>query len=108
MPSAERQVLTAPDVVAKAAAGMAPDPEQRWMLRQPRAVRRSFAEEVFERPDEELRQQVWMLRQPDDVRESFVAHVLERQSPRPHQEIWMLRQTPEVRESYVRDVLLAD
>ena len=108
MPSAERQMLTAPDMVAKAAARMAPDPEQRWMLGQPRAVRRSFADEVFEHPDEELRQQVWMLRQDEDVRESFIADVLERQDPRPHQEIWMLRQTSEVRESYVREVLLAD
>jgi hypothetical protein len=108
MPSAERQVLTAPDMVAKAAARMAPDPEQRWMLSQPRRIRRSFADEVFEHPDEELRQQVWMLRQDDDVRDSFIADVLERQDPRPHQEIWMLSQTPEVRESYVREVLLAD
>jgi hypothetical protein len=107
MPSAERQVLIAPDVVARAAARMAPDPEQRWMLSRPRDVRRSFAEEVFERPDEELLQQVWMLRQDDATRESFIEQVLERQSPRPHSEIWMLRQTPEVRESYVREVLLA-
>ena len=108
MPTAERQVLTAPDVVAKAAAAMAPDPEQRWMLRQPREVRRSFAEEVFERPDQERRQEIWMLRQDDDVRESFVRKVLERQDPRPHAEIWMLRQTSAVRESYVREVLLVD
>jgi hypothetical protein len=108
MPSTERQVLTAPDVVAKAAARVAPDPEQRWMLRQPREVRRSFADEVFEHPDQDRRQEIWMLQQPDDVRESFVKHVLERQDPRPHAEIWMLRQTSAVRESYVREVLLAD
>jgi hypothetical protein len=107
MPSAERQVLTAPDLVAKAAARMAPDPEQRWMLAQPRDVRRSFADEVFEQPDEERRQEVWMLRQSDEVRESFIAEVLERQDPRPNAEIWMLRQSREVRESYVRDVLLS-
>ena len=107
MPSAaERQVLVAPDVVAKAAAAMAPDPEARWMLRQPRRLRREFAEEVFGRPDMELRQQVWMLRQDDDVRESFIRRVLERQDPRPLQEIWMLRQPREVRESFVREVLL--
>ena len=107
MPSAERQVLLAPDVVARAAARMAPDAEQRWMLTQPRSVRRSFAAEVFERDGEDLRQQVWMLRQDDAVRESFVAEVLERAQPVPHQEIWMLRQPDAVRESYVREVLEA-
>jgi hypothetical protein len=76
VPSAERQVLLAPDAVARAAARMAREPEQRWMLRQPRAVRRSFCEEVLGRPDAELRQQVWMLRQPDAVRESYVREVL--------------------------------
>jgi hypothetical protein len=72
----ERRVLTAPDPVARAAARLAADREQRWMLGQPRAVRRSFAEEVFGRPDAELRQQVWMLRQSAEVRESYVADVL--------------------------------
>jgi hypothetical protein len=105
MPSAERQMLLAPDVVAKQAARLAPLPEQRWMLRQARRIRKHFAEQVFEREQEDIRQQIWMLRQDDEVRESFVEHVLERQSPRPHQEIWMLRQRPEVRESFVRDVL---
>jgi len=107
MPPAERQVLVAPDVVARAAAAVAPDPEARWMLRQPRSLRRQFADEVFGRPDMELRQQVWMLRQDDDVRESFIRRVLERQDPRPLQEIWMLRQPREVRESFVREVLEA-
>ena len=105
MPSAERQVLLAPDVVAKQAARLAPLPEQRWMLRQDRALRKEFADEVFGREDEEVLQQIWMLRQARDIRESFVEHVLERQSPRPHQEIWMLRQDDAVRESFVRDVL---
>jgi hypothetical protein len=72
----ERRVLTAPDAVARAAARFAPDPEQRWMLSQPREVRQSFAREVFGRPDAELRQQVWMLRQPDEVRESYIENVL--------------------------------
>ena len=76
MSTTERRVLTAPDAVARAAARFAPDREQRWMLSQPRAVRRSFAEEVFGRPDAELRQQVWMLRQPESVRESYIANVL--------------------------------
>src|SRR3954454_12202914 len=105
MPSAERQILLAPDVVAKGAARVAPLPEQRWMLRQPRPLRRSFADEVFDQPDMERRQQVWMLRQADDVRESFIAHVLEKQHPRPRDQIWMLRQSEEIRDSYVREVL---
>ena len=108
MPSAERQILLAPDVVAKGAARMAPLPEQRWMLRQSRQLRRSFAEEVFGHPDMERRQQIWMLRQDDDVRESFIAHVLEKQRPRPRDQIWMLHQSPEIRDSYVRGVLLGE
>ncbi len=76
MSSTERRILTAPDAVAHRAARFAPDPEQRWMLSQPRAVRQSFAEEVFGRPDAELRQQIWMLRQPESVRESYIADVL--------------------------------
>jgi hypothetical protein len=72
----ELRVLTAPDAVARTAARFAPEREQRWMLCQPRAVRRSFAEEVFGRPDAELREQVWMLRQSREVRESYIADVL--------------------------------
>jgi len=104
---AERTILTAPGAVARAAALAARDPEQRWMLTQPREVRRSFAEEVFGREDAELRQEIWMLRQPEAVRESFIELVLEREDPPPHEAIWMLRQTDKVRESYVREVLLA-
>jgi len=72
----ERRILTAPAALARAAAKVATLPEQRWILMQPRDVRRSYAEEVFGRPDEALRQQVWMLRQPKDVRESYIADVL--------------------------------
>ena len=104
--SAERQILLAPDAVARAAAPLAPDAQSRWMLRQPRALRRAFAEEVFGREDEERLQQAWMLRQPRDVRESFVEHVLMKQDPVPREEVWMLRQDDEVCESYVREVLL--
>jgi hypothetical protein len=74
--STERRVLTAPGPVARAAARVAPEPEQRWLLCQPREVRRSFAEEVLGRPDESLRQQVWMLRQAKAVRESYIREVL--------------------------------
>ena len=106
MPSAsERSILTSPGPVARTAARAARHPEQRWMLTQPREVRRSFAEEVFGRADADARQEIWMLRQPKAVRESFVKHVLLRADPPPLQSIWMLRQTDKVRESYVRDVL---
>ena len=109
MPSAaERRLLLAPDPIARAAVGLAPDAEARWMLRQGRDVRRSFVEEVFGREDEERLQQVWMLRQPRAIRESFVEHVLSRQDPTPRDEIWMLRQDDAVCESYVRYVLLGE
>jgi hypothetical protein len=108
MPTAtERSILTAPGPVARAASYAAREPEQRWMLTQPRELRRSYAEEVFGREDADLRQEVWMLRQPRDVRESFIEQVLLREDPSPLQTIWMLRQSDRVRESYLRDVLLA-
>jgi hypothetical protein len=72
----ERRVLTAPGPVARAAARVAALPEQRWILQQSREVRQSYAEQVFGRPDEPLRQQIWMLRQTQAVRESYIAHVL--------------------------------
>ena len=107
-PDPERAILTAPAAVAKTAAYAASEPEQRWMLRQPREIRQSFAEEVFGRPDAELqRQEIWMLRQPKAVRESFIEQVLSHQEPEPRQAIWMLRQTDKVRESFVREVLEA-
>ena len=109
MPSeAERQVLTAPDAIARAAAAMAPDAEQRWMLRQSRDVRRSFAEEVFGQPDEEFQQQVWMLNQPRKIRESFAKHVLEKDPDAPREMLWMLRQSDEICRSYATFVLLEE
>jgi hypothetical protein len=107
MPTAtERSILTAPGPVARAASHAVRAPQQRWMLTQPREVRRDFAEQVFGREDAELRQEVWMLRQPKALRESFIEHVLLHEEPAPRQAIWMLRQTDKVRESYVREVLL--
>jgi hypothetical protein len=108
MSAAERQILTAPDAVAKAAGAMAPEPEQRWMLRQPRDLRRSFAEEVFGRPDEELRQQVWMLQQDRETRESFARHVLMKADEPPREMIWMLFQDDATCRSYARYVLEGD
>lgn len=106
--SAERQVLTAPDVVARAAAAVAPDPEQRWMLKQPRALRRSYADEVLGRPDEEERAEAWMLQQPRKVRLSYLEEVVAHQPDVPAEQRWMLRQDDAVCRSYVREVLEAD
>ena len=48
------------------------------MLRQPRAVRRSYAAEVLERDgDLDVLAEIWMLRQPEHVRESYIREVLE-------------------------------
>ncbi len=73
-PATERRVLLAPDRVARAAARFAPDQEAAWMLRQPRELRRAFAEEAFGRG--ETVEQAWMLRQSDEVREAYVREVL--------------------------------
>jgi hypothetical protein len=74
-PELELRVLTAPDAIARAAARFAADAEQAWMLRQPRALRRSFAGEAFGRGG--TAEQIWMLRQSDAVRASFIRDVLE-------------------------------
>jgi hypothetical protein len=75
--SLERAVLTGPDVIARAAARRVEAREQQWLLRQPRAVRCSFVEEVLDGargPDAAER---WMLLQRDSVRRSYVAEVLD-------------------------------
>ena len=107
MPPAERQVLLAPDRVARAVAAVAPDREAAWMLRQPRALRQSFAEEVLGAPDRELAQEVWMLQQSLDVRLSFLEEVVAYDPATPPEQIWMLRQSDEICASYVDEVLLA-
>ena len=68
-----KRVLLGPASVRKAAAGRAADDKERWMLRQPAEVRRSFVREVLERGRDE---EAWMLLQPDHVRHSYVAEVL--------------------------------
>jgi hypothetical protein len=72
-----RSILLAPGPVAKAAALAAGTPEERWMLWQPRSVRRSYVEEVLDRPDDPNAQERWMLRQSDAVRHSYVREVLD-------------------------------
>ena len=106
MPPAERQVLMAPDAVARAVAAVAPDRNAAWMLRQPRALRQSFADEVVGAPDRELAEQVWMLRQPLDVRLSYLENVVAYDPATPPEQVWMLRQDDEVCASYIDDVLL--
>jgi hypothetical protein len=107
-PAGERQILMAPDVVARAAAAMAPDRDAAWMLRQPRAVRQSFAEEVLDAPDRELAQEIWMLRQPLHVRLDYLEQVVAHHPDTPREQVWMLRQSDEVCLSYVEEVLLVD
>jgi hypothetical protein len=46
------------------------------MLRQPRAVRRSYVADVLDRPGDAHAEQVWMLGQEDAVRASYVRDVL--------------------------------
>jgi hypothetical protein len=75
--SLERAVLIAPDLVARAASHATEVPEQRWLLRQPRAVRCSFAEEVADRRDDARAAERWMLLQSEAVRTSFVRDVLD-------------------------------
>jgi hypothetical protein len=111
MPSPKliRSILLGPAPVARAAAARVREPEERWMLIQPRSVRASYVREVLDAAaDEQRRQQIWMLRQPRPVRESFIRDVLMKQSEPPAQEIWMLRQANRVRETFIRQVLEAD
>jgi hypothetical protein len=80
----ERAVLVAPDRVARAAATVMLDAQQRWILRQPRDVRRSFATEVVTRGGgDPVAQERWMLLQDDVVRHSYVHDVLDAAGPTP-------------------------
>jgi hypothetical protein len=73
----QRSVLLAPAAIARAAASQVKEPEERWMLRQPKEVRASYVREVLDRGGDERLAEIWMLRQPDDVRESYIRHVLD-------------------------------
>lgn len=108
MPPAERQVLMAPDAVARAVAAVAPDRNAAWMLRQPRPLRQSYAEDVLGAADRELAEEVWMLQQPLDIRLSYLEEVVAYDPATPPEQIWMLRQSDEVCLSYVDEVLLAE
>lgn len=106
--SAEKQLLLAPDLIARAAAPLAVLPEQQWMLRQPRRVRESFAREVFGQADEERLQEIWMLHQPRELRASYAREVLARDPAAPREMLWMLRQDDATCASYARFVLLGE
>lgn len=77
MPATERSLLLAPGPIARAAARVVREPEQRWMLRQPLEVRRSYVAEVLDRPEVENAAEIWLLGQSDAVRASYVRDVLE-------------------------------
>jgi hypothetical protein len=72
-----RSILLAPNAVAKAAALGTGKREARWMLAQPRSVRRSYVENVLDRPEDPNAQERWMLLQSDAVRHSYVRDVLD-------------------------------
>jgi hypothetical protein len=72
-----RAVLLAPDAVARAAASLDTDSQRRWLLRRPRDVRRSFAEEVIDAGGTKRLQERWLLLQDEETRESFVAEVID-------------------------------
>ena len=100
-----RAILLAPGPVARATALAVPGREARWMLAQPREVRRSYVEQVLDRPGDAHAQMRWMLAQPDAVRHSYVKAVLAHDPAAPPEQAWMLKQPRKVRESYVREVL---
>jgi len=74
----QKRVLLGPAPLRRAAAARALRPQEAWMLRQPRAVRQSYAVEVLSGGgDVEVLAEIWMLRQPEQVRESYIREVLE-------------------------------
>lgn len=99
-----KEIMLAPDFIARAAAPATSGRAERWMLCQPRAVRRAYVREVLDAGGAEREQRVWMLRQPLAVRESYMREVARVQGAGP-EVAWMLSQPDAVRESYVRDVL---
>jgi hypothetical protein len=105
----EREVLLAPDVVARTAGMAAAEPAQRWMLSQPRSIRRTYVNEVLDPRGGDIAQKRWMLRQPPGVRASYIEIVLAAgpDGPRP-EVVWMLTQSDAVRASFVAEVLEAD
>jgi hypothetical protein len=100
-----RSILLAPAAIARAAALGVNGREERWMLAQPRHVRRSYVEQVLDGPDDPNAQMRWMLAQEDAVRLSYVEDVLAHDDSALPEQAWMLKQPKKVRASYVREVL---
>ena len=99
-----RELMLAPDLVARAASAAAKGRAEQWMLCQPRAVRRSYVLQVLDAGGGERLQRIWMLRQSTAVRESYLREVARVEGARPEVE-WMLAQSDEVRESFIQSVL---
>jgi hypothetical protein len=78
LPRGARLALLGPDSVVRRLAALESDPERRWLLCQPRAVRASFVEQVLDGPADRRAQERWLLLQDEAVRRSFVAEVLDR------------------------------
>jgi len=74
--SLDKAVLQSPDAVARAAASRTQDPEKRWLLRQARAVRTSYARNVLDGSGQPNADEIWMLRQSKHVRERYIREVL--------------------------------
>jgi hypothetical protein len=76
-----RLVLRGPKFLRRAAAAQARNPEERWMLQQPKPVRDSYIREVIDRGGDERLAEIWMLRQSEAVRESYIREILEPHLP---------------------------
>jgi hypothetical protein len=106
LPPGGRAILRGPDAVARALAAADRDPERRWLLRRPQAVRRAFVDEVVDAgAGSDVAQRRWMLRQDAALRASFVAEVLRVTDPPDREAIWLLGQDDAICASYVAEVL---
>src|SRR5262245_51153872 len=103
LPPGARALLRAPDRRARAVAATESDPERRWLLRRPRAVRCSFLAAVIDRGGGVAEQRAWMLAQQDDIRLSYVEEVLAGAARPDREAIWLLRQDGSTRASYVAE-----
>jgi hypothetical protein len=77
LPPGARMVLLGPDAVAHRLAARDTDPARRWLLGQPRAVRRSFVEQVIDAGGSRRAQERWLLLADEPVRRSFVEQVVD-------------------------------
>ena len=73
----DKAVLLGPTALARAAALAARQPEERWLLRQPRQVRASYVKDVLEADGRPNAEEIWMLRRSKAVRESYIREVLD-------------------------------